>query len=63
MGGGLGWFDPRASPPSTTLMVPQDQLTRVAGMNATLQGIIRFAAPPLGALLLAVVDVPLPRGL
>jgi len=50
-------FQTPAMTSTTALMVPQDQLTRVAGMNATLQGIIRFAAPPLGALLLAVVDV------
>ena len=42
---------------TTALMVPQDQLVRVAGTNATLEGAIRFVAPPLGALLLAVVDV------
>lgn len=42
---------------TTPLMVPRDQLARVAGMNSTLQGVIRFVAPPLGALLLALVDV------
>jgi len=42
---------------TTPLMVPRDQLTRVAGMNSTLQGVIRFVAPPLGALLLTLVDV------
>ncbi len=42
---------------TTPLMVPRDQLARVAGMNSTLQGVIRFSAPPLGALLLALVDV------
>ena len=50
-------FQTPAMTSTTALMVPQDQLTRVAGMNATLQGAIRFAAPPLGALLLAVVNV------
>ena len=42
---------------TTPLMVPRDQLTRVAGMNSTLQGAIRFVAPPLGALLLTLVGV------
>ena len=42
---------------TTPLMVPRDQLTRVAGMNATLEGLIKFVAPPLGALLLALLDV------
>jgi DHA3 family macrolide efflux protein-like MFS transporter len=42
---------------STSLMVPQDQLARVTGMNSTLQGVMRFVAPPLGALLLALVNV------
>ena len=42
---------------TTPLMVPKDQLTRVAAMNSTMLGISRFLAPPLGALLLALVDV------
>jgi DHA3 family macrolide efflux protein-like MFS transporter len=42
---------------TTPLMVPKDQLTRVAGMDSTLWGVVTFAAPPLGALLLALVDV------
>jgi len=42
---------------TTPLLVPKDQLTRVAGMNSTLQGVIKFTAPPLGALLLSLVDV------
>ena len=42
---------------TTPLMVPRDQLVRVAGMNATLKGVIKSSAPPLGALLLSLVDV------
>jgi DHA3 family macrolide efflux protein-like MFS transporter len=38
-------------------MVPRDQLSRVAGMNSTMFGVIRFVAPSLGAVLLALVDV------
>ena len=40
---------------STSLLVPEDQLTRIAGMNAALQGVIRFLAPALGALLLTTL--------
>lgn len=36
---------------STTLMVPENYLTRVAGLNQMVQGIIRVAAPALGAVL------------
>jgi DHA3 family macrolide efflux protein-like MFS transporter len=42
---------------STSLMVPDEQLTRVAGMNAALQGVIGFVSPPMGALLLAALHV------
>ena len=42
---------------STALIVPEDQLTRVSGMNATLQGIPMFVSPALGAFLLAVLHV------
>jgi DHA3 family macrolide efflux protein-like MFS transporter len=36
---------------STSLMVPHEQISRVAGMNQTLQGAMRIVSPPLGALL------------
>jgi len=39
---------------STPLMVPDARLARVAGMNQALSGVVAIAAPPLGALLLAV---------
>ena len=42
---------------STSLMVPEDQLTCVSGMNSTLQGILTFVSPALGASLLAVLHV------
>ena len=41
---------------STTLMVPKEQLSRVAGANQTLQGLINIAAPPIGALLVAAMS-------
>jgi DHA3 family macrolide efflux protein-like MFS transporter len=37
---------------STSLMVPEKHLTRVAGLNQTVNGGLNVAAPPLGALLL-----------
>lgn len=43
---------------STSLMVPKGQLTRVAGMNQTLEGGIHILSPALGAL--AVSWLPLP---
>lgn len=38
---------------STPLMVPEDKLTRVNGLNQTLQGLNAMVAPPLGALLIS----------
>jgi MFS transporter, DHA3 family, macrolide efflux protein len=37
---------------STSLMVPDKHLARVAGANQTLQGLLSIFAPPLGALLI-----------
>jgi MFS transporter, DHA3 family, macrolide efflux protein len=42
---------------STSLMVPKDQLPRIAGMNHTLAGINNIVAPPLGALLLGLLPM------
>ena len=50
-------FQTPAVTATTALMVPEDELTRVGGLNRTLQGVIRFVAPPMGALLLATMDV------
>ena len=38
-------------------MVPKDQLSRVTAMYMTVRGIIMFVAPPLGALLLDLLQV------
>lgn len=46
-----GVFHYPAMSASTSLLVPQEHLSRVAGMNQALRGIINIAAPPLGALL------------
>ncbi len=43
---------------STSLLVPQDQLTRVAGMNQMLQGASSIGAPPLAALLISFMPLP-----
>jgi MFS transporter, DHA3 family, macrolide efflux protein len=42
---------------STSLMVPEAQLTRVSGFNQMLQGGMSVLAPPIGALLLAVLPL------
>ena len=49
LGGTFHWL---AMQSSTSLMVPEKHLARVAGMNQTLQGIISIVAPPTGALLI-----------
>lgn len=53
----LGTFHYTAMTASTSLMVPKDQLARVAGMNQTLRGILNIATPPLGALLLGLLPL------
>ena len=40
---------------STPLMVPEDKLTRVNGLNQTLQGLNAMVAPPVGALFISVL--------
>jgi DHA3 family macrolide efflux protein-like MFS transporter len=57
-----GSFHWPAMQASTSLMVPKDQLTRVAGLNQTLNGVLSILGPPLGALsmeLLPLYDVML----
>jgi MFS transporter, DHA3 family, macrolide efflux protein len=48
-------FHAPAMSASTPLMVPERHLTRVSGLNQTLQGIMSMIAPPAGALLIAAV--------
>jgi len=50
-----GAFHSPAMTSSTSLMVPNKHLARVAGMNQTLQGVVSIFAPPLGALLLGLL--------
>lgn len=40
---------------STSLMVPNKHLARVAGANQLLQGVVGIFAPPLGALLISIL--------
>jgi DHA3 family macrolide efflux protein-like MFS transporter len=53
-GSGFHWPAMQAS---TTLMVPKEQLSRIAGLNQTLGGLSNIIAPPLGALLLEILPV------
>jgi DHA3 family macrolide efflux protein-like MFS transporter len=55
--GTLGVFHWTAMQASTSLMVPHDQLSRVAGMNQTLQAALGIAAPPLGALVVGFLPM------
>jgi DHA3 family macrolide efflux protein-like MFS transporter len=52
-----GAFHVPAMLSSTSLMVPEDQLTRVQGINQLLQGLMNIAAPILGAFLLALIPL------
>jgi DHA3 family macrolide efflux protein-like MFS transporter len=54
LGGAFHWPAMQAS---TTLMVPQKHLARVAGLNQTLFGATNVISPPVGALLLQVLPM------
>ncbi len=54
LGGAFHW---PAMSASTSLMVPKEQLARVAGMNQTVNGIWNIVSPPLGALLIATLPL------
>jgi DHA3 family macrolide efflux protein-like MFS transporter len=54
----LSAFQWPAMQASTSLMVPDRHLSRVAGFNQSLQGAMGIVAPPLGALLLGVLPMP-----
>ena len=47
-----GAFQWPAMQASTSMMVPKQHLSRVAGLNQSLQGLVAIVAPPAGALLL-----------
>ncbi|MBN1121559.1 MAG: MFS transporter [Anaerolineae bacterium] len=52
--GGFHWAAMQAS---TSLMVPENKLPRINGLNQLLHGSMMIAAPPLGALLLDVLPM------
>lgn len=54
LGGTFHW---PAVQSSTSLMVPVKHLSRVQGINQALNGVLFIAAPPLGALLVEVLDM------
>jgi DHA3 family macrolide efflux protein-like MFS transporter len=54
VGGAFHWPAMQAS---TTLMVPQKHLSRVAGLNQALFGLVNIVSPPLGALLLEILPM------
>lgn len=54
IGGGFHWPAMQAS---TSLMVPKVHLSRVAGLNQTMNGAMNIVAPPLGAILLSLLPM------
>ncbi len=52
-----GAFHYPAEQASVSLMVPNDQLARISGLNQAAKGIINLVSAPLGALLMEVVGV------
>jgi DHA3 family macrolide efflux protein-like MFS transporter len=52
IGGAFHWPTMSAS---TSLMVPKEQLSRVAGAQQTLQGLVGIVAPPTGAVLIGIL--------
>jgi DHA3 family macrolide efflux protein-like MFS transporter len=52
-----GAFHMPAMLASTSLMVPKTYLSRVAGINQMLQGVVMVVVPPLGALLLGIISI------
>jgi DHA3 family macrolide efflux protein-like MFS transporter len=54
VGSGFHW---PAMEASTSLMVPEKQLTRVAGLNQTVKGMLNIVGAPLGALLMELLPL------
>lgn len=52
VGGAFHWPAMQAS---TSLMVPKEQLSRVAGLQQTLFGLVSIVAPPTGAVLISLI--------
>jgi DHA3 family macrolide efflux protein-like MFS transporter len=54
IGGAFHWPAMQAS---TTLLVPEKHLSRIAGLNQSLYGLANIVSPPLGALLLSLLPM------
>ncbi len=54
LGGAFQWPAMQAT---TTMMVDRGSLSRVAGMNQSLMGLVAIVAPPLGAFLMQVIPI------
>ncbi|MBA7596222.1 Enterobactin exporter EntS [subsurface metagenome] len=54
LGGAFHWTSMQAS---TSLMVPREQIARVAGLNQSVSGIASILAPPMGALLIEILPI------
>lgn len=54
LGGAFHW---PAMIASTSLMVPERHLSRVAGLNQTMYGAMNIVAPPIGAILLSLLPM------
>jgi len=54
VGAGFHW---PAMAAATSLMVPERHLTRIAGLNQTMQGVLSILSPPLGALALSLLPM------
>jgi len=52
-----GAFHGPAIAASTTMLVPEEHLTRIAGLNQSMTGAIQVLGPPLGALLISVLPL------
>ena len=56
-------FQQPAAAASTAMLVPESFLTRAAGLNQTLAGVITVAAAPLGALAISVMPIGMALGI
>lgn len=52
-----GCFQWPAATASTSMMVPDEQMTRISGINQAVNGAINIVAPPLGAVLIASIPM------
>jgi MFS transporter, DHA3 family, macrolide efflux protein len=60
LGGVAHWSAMQAATP---LMVPDEQLSRIAGMNQTLQGALSMITPPLGAIAMSAMSLQAVMGI